>query len=345
LKPTIAIIIPCRNEEGYIYNCINSILNSNYPKDKYDIYVCDGLSEDSTRNIIDELSLNNNNVHLIDNIKRTTPYALNLGIRSSKADIKIILGAHAEIAHDFLDNNIISLDEHLDAQCVGGIIENVYEDKRSKIIGQAMSSTFGVGNAHFRTGNKDGYVDTVAFGAYRSEVFDKVGYFDEDLTRNQDDEFNYRLLKNGMKIYLSSKIISKYFVRGTFTKLIKQYYQYGYWKVYVNKKHSAITTIRQLIPFLFLSFVFLLVLQLIDFFFIGLIAPSINIFSVMILALYFILGFYFAFKKTGINKDVFLVLYTFLLLHFSYGYGYLSGLIDFVIFNKKPKLTSARLTR
>jgi len=338
LKPTIAIIIPCRNEEGYIYNCINSILNSNYPKDKYDIYVCDGLSDDRTRTIIDELSLNHKNVHLIDNIKRTTPYALNL-------DIKIILGAHAEIAHDFLENNTLLLNEHLDAQCVGGIIDNVYEDRNSMIIGMAMSSSFGVGNAHFRTGNKEGYVDTVAFGAYRSGVFDKVGYFDEDLTRNQDDEFNYRLIKNGMKIYLSSKIKSKYFVRGTFTKLIKQYYQYGYWKVYVNKKHSTITTIRQLIPFLFLSFVFLLAFQLIDCFFMGLISPFINTISVIILALYFILGFYFAFKKTGINKDVFLVFYTFLLLHLGYGYGYFSGLIDFIIFNKTPKSSSTLLTR
>ena len=254
MTQTIAIVIPCRNEEKHIYRCISSILKSDYPKEKCDIYVCDGLSDDNTRSIVEKIASEETNVHLLDNIKRTTPYALNIGLKASEADIKVILGAHSEVYPDFLKENINTLKENPNADCVGGIIENVYEDKRSEIIGKAMSSPFGVGNAHFRTGNMEGYVDTVAFGAYRSKVFDKIGYFDEDLTRNQDDEFNYRLIKNKGKIYLSSKIKTKYYVRGSFKKLIIQYKQYGYWKVYVNKKLKAITTIRQLIPLFFYGF-------------------------------------------------------------------------------------------
>jgi GT2 family glycosyltransferase len=117
-----------------------------------------------------------------------------------------------------------------------------------------MSSVFGVGNAHFRTGGKSGCVDTVAFGAYRREVFERVGFFDEELARNQDDEFNYRVVQGGFKIFLDPAIQSDYFVRGSISKLYKQYDQYGYWKVFVNKKHGAVTTLRQLAPPLWVLF-------------------------------------------------------------------------------------------
>ena len=340
MTPSIAIVIPCRNEEKYILRCVESLLNSEYPKNKFDIYICDGFSEDNTRKIVKELAINNSNIHLLDNPQRTTPYALNIGLKASSTEVKIILGAHAEVYSDFLKENINTLYANPDAHCVGGIIENIYEDKISKIIGMAMSSSFGVGNAHFRTGMKEGYVDTVAFGAYRSKVFDKVGYFDEDLTRNQDDEFNYRLIKNNLKIYLNNKIKSRYYVRGSFKKLVKQYKQYGYWKVYVNKKHKTVTTLRQTIPLLFFLFIcsFIPVIQLDN---IGIITKTYFI----IFLIYLVLGFLFSFKKAGLSKDILLVFYAFLLLHLSYGCGYFIGIIDFILLNKRPSISSEKLTR
>ncbi len=257
MLPSISITIPARNEEKYIEKCILSILSADYPQEKIKIFVCDGLSTDNTREIVSSLSNKHKNIQLIDNEKQTTPFALNLGLKASNCAIKIILGAHAEIDKDFIKNNVSVLNDYPEVGCAGGIIENVYENESAETIGLAMSSAFGVGNAHFRTGSKNGFVDTVAFGAYRKEVFEKIGYFDEDLIRNQDDEFNFRLLQNGFKIYLNSNIKSKYYVRASFSKLYKQYYQYGYWKVYVNKKHKAVTSIRQLVPLFFILFLFL----------------------------------------------------------------------------------------
>jgi glycosyltransferase involved in cell wall biosynthesis len=257
VNKTVSIIIPCKNEELYIERCINSILDNSYPKDLVTIYVCDGRSSDTTANIVRKISEVDKRVNLLVNEQETTPFALNLGLKTSSADIKIILGAHSEVDENFISENVNAFEVDKNIGCTGGVLENIYETKTAKTIGLAMSSSFGVGNARFRTGAEDGFVDTVAFGAYRKEVFDKIGYFDESLTRNQDDEFNYRLIKNGFKIYLSNKIKCKYYVRGSYEKLFKQYYQYGYWKVFVGKKHNAVTSVRQLVPFLFVVFLIL----------------------------------------------------------------------------------------
>jgi len=338
MLPSISITIPARNEEKYIEKCILSILSADYPQEKIKVFVCDGLSTDNTREIVSSLSNKHKNIQLIDNEKQTTPFALNLGLKASNCAIKIILGAHAEIDEDFLKNNVSVLNNYPEVGCAGGIIENVYENESAETIGLAMSSVFGVGNAHFRTGSKNGFVDTVAFGAYRNEVFEKIGYFDEDLIRNQDDEFNFRLLQNGFKIYLNSNIKSKYYVRASFSKLYKQYYQYGYWKVYVNKKHKAVTSIRQLVPLFFVLFLFL-----------GLTLSFLHwvlgtLFSLGVLA-YIGLAIVFASQKSTSFEKITGIAYTFFLLHFSYGLGYLVGIFDFIALNKGPRISSQKLTR
>jgi glycosyltransferase involved in cell wall biosynthesis len=338
LNYSVSIVIPSRNEEKYIETCVNSLLSSNYPSHLISIYVCDGLSDDNTREIVEQISKHHKQVYLIDNEKQTTPFALNLGLKRSDADVKIILGAHSEVNPEFISENVKALSLDSEIGCSGGVLENVYEDSTSKIIGLAMSSPFGVGNAHFRTGVKAGYVDTVAFGAYKKEVFEQVGYFDESLARNQDDEFNYRLIKAGIKIYLSPKIKCKYFVRGTFKKLFKQYYQYGYWKVLVNKKHKSITTIRQLVPMLFVLFI--------------LFGGVLSIFSPWIftaflfgLIIYIFEAFWFAnkFKLSFLNKLK--VIYTFFILHSSYGIGYIKGIWIFLLLGKGPGQRDAELSR
>jgi glycosyltransferase involved in cell wall biosynthesis len=336
--PSVSIVIPCRNELKYIGKCLDSIVYCNYPKDKLSVYVCDGRSDDGTDLIIKEYAEKHPFIHYLENTRQTTQHALNLGIETSTADIRIILGAHAEIDPDYIKYSIEAFDVNPKIGCTGGIIENVIEDETTSVIARAMGNSFGVGNAHFRTGGKEGYVDTVAFGAYRKEVFEKAGLFDADLARNQDDEFNYRIQKHGFLIYLSKKIKSKYFVRSGFQKVYRQYYQYGYWKVFVNKKHKAITTVRQLIPFFFVSFLFFFPLL----FFISLyFVPA----YVAIVLLYAAMAIYFGIKETGRADTGLKVAYSFFLLHFSYGLGYLKGIIDFFIFNKKPGQKETRLSR
>ncbi len=327
---SVSIVIPCRNEEKYIGRCIDSILLQDYPLENISVFVCDGKSTDETIAIIKDYSAKHRNINLLINEKRTTPFALNLGIKASNSDIVIILGAHSELYPNYVSSCIEAFNFGDNIGCTGGIIENVYENETSEVIGKAMSSVFGVGNAHFRTGNKDGFVDTVAFGAYKREVFDKAGLFDEELIRNQDDEFNFRLLSKGYTIYLFRKIRSKYFVRASFEKLFKQYEQYGYWKVYVNKKHNTVTTVRQVIPLLFVLFLFFgFLLSFLHPFFILLYAFT--------MTMYLVMSSIFAVTMASELTHPIKIVYSFFVLHFSYGWGYLKGIIDFFILNKKIK--------
>jgi GT2 family glycosyltransferase len=210
--PSVAVVVPCRNEKAYIEACVMSVLEQEY-HGKLTVVVADGFSDDGTREILDKLSKTYPNVQMVDNEKRTTPYALNLGIQHAHAEVSIILGGHAKLLPGYILKCVQALQRDSSLGCVGGIIDSVHENDAARVISLAMSSSFGVGNAHFRTGNKSGYVDTVAFGAYRKSVFEKVGYFDADLTRNQDDEFNYRILKAGFKIWLDPEIRSLYYVQ------------------------------------------------------------------------------------------------------------------------------------
>jgi glycosyltransferase involved in cell wall biosynthesis len=326
---TVSITIPCLNEKDYISKCLNSIVNCTFTKNNLNVYVCDGMSTDGTREIIGQYCSQYSFIHLLNNTQKTTPFALNLGLKEGNAEIKIILGAHSEIYPDFITHCITAFEADSKIGCVGGIIENVFNDSKSESISLAMSSVFGVGTAHFRTGVKEGFVDTVAFGAYKSEVFDAVGFFDEELVRNQDDEFNYRLSKAGFKIYLSKNIRSKYYVRASFKKLFKQYYQYGYWKVFVNMKHKTITTGRQLVPAIFVLFIVSSIL----------ITPLFSEFLPFVLSIYFVyflLALMAAFRIVNKVKKAPQVVASFFILHISYGIGYLEGIVNFMLLKNKP---------
>lgn len=334
---SVGIVIPCLNEERSIRSCIESVFNSDYDGELH-LVVCDGMSTDATRNIVSELASTYPTLKLLDNPQKHTPVGLNLGLKYLNTDIKIILGAHATVDPNFIKNNIQTLNLQPAAGCTGGVINNIYENDTARIIGLAMSSPFGVGNARFRTGGENGWVDTVAFGAYRKEVFDQIGYFDESLVRNQDDEFNYRLTSNGFKIYFSNSIKSNYHVRASYRKLYRQYHQYGYWKVYVNKKVKAITSARQLFPAVFVGSVIAgaLLSFLHTYLFFAWIAG---------ISLYLVAALFFASTKTKSPKEILQVLFSFIILHWSYGSGYLKGILTFLILGKDPSKTSKSITR
>jgi len=296
----------------------------NYPHQLLEVFVCDGMSTDGTQQIVNEFARKYLWINLLVNNAQTTPHALNLGIKEATGDLIVILGAHSEVLPDYLNHCLESLAEHPEAGGVGGILENQFVNPISKLIGLAMSSSFGVGDAHFRTGTKEGYVDTVVFGAYRKEVFVKTGLFDEELVRNQDDEFNFRVLQHGFKLWLNKSVVSKYHVRSSIGRLFKQYFQYGLWKVYVNKKHRTITTSRQLVPFLFVLFLV-----------VGAIASCFNSWILVgylsVIGLYLILAASVSFRLANTIRKVPGLILIFLVLHLSYGLGYLTGVLKFLI--------------
>lgn len=321
----LSIVCPIYNEEKYIVQCIDSLLQQDYPKDDLEILLVDGMSTDNTRNIVKGYSDKYPFIHLLDNPKKIVPCAMNIGVKVAKGDIIIRLDAHANYEKDYfsvLSRRLIELG----ADNVGVVCKTDVLNKTPKTLAicEVLGNKFGVGNSTFRTGiEKVQEVDTVPFGCWRREVFEKYGMYDEHLIRNQDIELNKRIKRGGGKIFIVPDTYCTYLARETFSKLAKNNYGNGKWNiltVFYTKQMSALS-IRHFIPLLF---VLSLLLPLIG----GLIWWSIALVGGLSLLAYFlVLGSVSA--KLMIEKHLSwrYLLMSFLVLHLSYGWGSFVALV------------------
>jgi glycosyltransferase involved in cell wall biosynthesis len=246
----LSVILPCRNEARYIGACLDSILASEFPRAELEVLVVDGGSDDGTRDIVAGYSARHPSIRLLENPKGIVPTALNLGIRAAAGEVIMRMDAHVVYPPDYIPRLLRALDVS-GADNVGGCIATVPAGTGpvARAIAIALSHRFGVGNSWFRVGTSSPrLVDTVPFGCYRREVFDRIGMFDEELVRNQDDEFNHRLIRHGGRVLLVPGVVARYYPRGSFAQLARMYYQYGYFKPLVAKKLGRVMTVRQLIP-------------------------------------------------------------------------------------------------
>ena len=249
--PFVSLLMPIRNEAAFIERSLGAVLEQDYPAACLEILVADGMSTDGTRDLVNALAARHPHVRLIDNPGGIVSTGLNAATRAARGDVIIWIGGHTEIAPDFVRRAVDRL-QSTDFDCVGGPIETVADTPWGAAIAVAMSSPFGVGGVAFRTQvNKVLEVDTVAFGAYRRAAMTRCGPLDEELVRNQDDEYNYRLRERGGKILLAPDIRSRYYSRSSLQSLWRQYFQYGFWKVRVLQKHPAQMQPRQFAPPLF----------------------------------------------------------------------------------------------
>lgn len=336
----VSVILPCRNEARIIATCLESVIENEYPKEHLELLVVDGLSDDETREIVTEFCERFPWIRLLDNNRRITPTALNIGIRSARGQIVIRMDAHTIYPPDYI-SKLVDWTERSKADNVGGICitRPATQTPKAQAIAIGLSHPWGVGNSHFRIGvSAPKWVDTVPFGCYRREVFDKIGLFDERLIRNQDDELNHRLIKSGGRILLVPEIVSYYTARESLGKLWIMYYQYGYFKPLAARTIGTVMTIRQLVP---AAFVMSLVLT-------AALAPWSNLMAVFfgsITVSYGVLdlciGLSVAFKR-GLRCG-FWSMVVFPTLHISYGLGYLKGVLDFFILRKEEGTDSFAL--
>lgn len=257
----VTVIMPIRNEANFIGKSLEAVIGQDYPPSLLEILVADGMSNDATRQIIARLAAAHPDVSIsiLDNPRRIVPTGFNLALRRARGEVIVRVDGHTIVAHDYVRQCVAAL-QRSGADNVGGRMEAVGENAFATAVSLATSSPFGVGGARFHYSDREEWVDTVYMGAWPRSVFERYGLFDEEQVRNQDDEFNYRLLERGGRILLSPRIRSQYFTRSSPRLLWRQYYQYGYWKVRVMQKHPGQMRPHQFVPAIFVAALSLCVL-------------------------------------------------------------------------------------
>ncbi len=250
----VSVIVPMRNEEHYISACLTSLLNQTYPPAAYEIIVVDGRSSDRSREIVEGHLREHSNLSCIDNPAAIAPCAMNIGIRVAQGEIIIRADGHNFYPPDYIANCVKYL-EQTGADNVGGpwLTVPANESFGARLVAAVLTSPFGVGDSKFRTGSAEGYVDTVPFGAFRRELFDRVGMYNEKLVRNQDNELNARILKSGGKIYQTPALRTEYRPVGGFWKLLNVTFKTSQWHLFTLSENCRAITVRHLAPGLFVS--------------------------------------------------------------------------------------------
>ena len=249
--PFVTVIMPIRNEERFIERSLGAVLAQDYFADRYEVLVVDGMSTDRTREVV-RAAAGDRNVTILDNPRKIAPAALNVGIGHAVGEIIVRVDGHTEIAPDYIRKSVDAL-ERTGAECVGGRMDPVGQTSFGRAVALATGNRFSLGGSRFHYATEEQETDSVYMGTYAKQVFSRVGLFDEELVRNQDDEFNYRLRSAGGRVMLVPGIRSTYYNRATPGGLWRQYFQYGLWKVRVIQKLPGQVRLRHLVPSGFVS--------------------------------------------------------------------------------------------
>jgi succinoglycan biosynthesis protein ExoA len=339
MNPTVSIIIPCRNEQGYIQVCLKSALDQDLPDAGFEILVADGMSTDGTREYLQQIAKEHPQIRVLDNPGRIVSTGLNAAIRAARGEIIIRMDAHTIYAPDYV-RQCLAVMKETGADNVGGPMQTVARTFMERAIRAVFHSALAVGGARSHQASYEGYVDTVIYGCWQKSVFDRIGYFDEELVRNQDDEFNLRLTRSGGKIFQSPRVRSWYHVRGSLTTLFRQYMQYGYWKTLVIRKHRLPASFRHLVPGAFVGgLCFLMALGLFW-------SPALWAAAGLTL-LYASAALMVSLITAARSQWVLLPVLPIIVgcYHFGYGYGFIRGLLDLVLLQNAPGTRFVQLTR
>lgn len=331
--PFISVILPVRNEEKYIEACVASIFAQDYPAEQMEVLFVDGRSEDSTVALLHEMQKAHPQIVVLDNPNRTVPYAMNIGIRESRGEVIVRLDAHAEYPADYVR---LSVETLLSRDCdnAGGVFETRGRGFMGEAIAEMLRTPLGVGNATYRLTTEDGYVDTVPFGCFRRALFERIGGFDERMTRNQDNELNFRIRKNGGKIYLNHNIRVLYYCRDTMRGIMKMGFMNGKWNVITMTLVPGSMGVRHFVPLAFVLSTILLVL-------LTLLTRSMLFGGLLALewGAYLLLNCFYAYtiarEKGWRFFPVEVILYP--AFHFAYGFGSLRGITALPAFLREDR--------
>jgi glycosyltransferase involved in cell wall biosynthesis len=338
----LTVIVPVRNEERRIGRCLESILQNDFDLSEMEILVVDGCSTDRSRDIALERAASCGNFKILQNPAKIVSAALNIGIRNARGEVIIIMGAHAEYSPNYISTCLHVLDV-TGADAVGGILETRPggQSTTAQAIAVMSQHRFGVGGSAFRTSHDSGYVDTVPYGAYRREIFEKLGLFNEQLVRNQDFEFNARVRKAGGKLFLSTNIRAAYYNVADLRSLSRQAFNNGRWLPAMWLSSPATMRLRHAVPAFFVGVLTLAIVF-------GILQRSFSFFGMLVFALYAIAAAITAASVACTRgRRLFIPLVSaFCVQHFAYGAGTLVGVVacmrPSVVLRIQPQSTSTQ---
>lgn len=324
--PSVSVIVPCRNEARFIARCLESIVANDYPKDRLEILVVDGMSDDGTWNIIDGFVRKHPEIRGLRNPRMITPVALNLGIAHAHGETIFRIDAHARVACDYLRLCVEGLHKH-EVDNIGGAMETLPADDGlvAKAIAASMSHLFGVGNSDFRVGTEQVVAtDTVFGGCYRRELFERIGLFNERLMRTQDMEFNQRLRKAGGRILLDPKIRCCYYASPDLKSFARHNFDDGLWAI-LPFAHSEVVPVRlrHLVPGAFTGAIILSLM-------LGMWIESVRFLLAAMMGIYvaasLVSSIYIGWRKRDFRYACLLPL-VFGIRHLAYGFGSLCAVV------------------
>lgn len=323
--PLVSVVMPVRNEGAFIDESLGAVVAQDWPPGRLEVLVVDGCSDDDTRERVARLAAQHPEVsiELVDNPRKIAATALNLGIAKARGEVVVRVDGHCVIAPDYVRRGVAVLETDPGVACVGGPLETVGQGPWAAAIAAAMSSRFGVGGSTFRVGSETACdVDTVAFPVFRRAALAAAGPFDEELVRNQDDEYSFRLRKLGWRVRLDPALRAVYYSRSRPSRLARQYLEYGFWKVRVLQKHPAQMSSRQLVPAVLVLAIAAACLM----------APW-SVAPLLGLVLLYGSACGLAALSAGARSGggtVLRLMGTFPILHLTYGVGFVAGLVRFV---------------
>lgn len=320
--PSVALIVPVRNESEHIDACLASLSAQTYPRDRLRVVVTDGDSTDDTVERIRRWAARDRRISLRRNANRVMTAGLNQGLDATDAEVVGVISGHSTVEPDYVERAIDAL-ERTGAWCVGGRVVREAATPVQRAIARATSSPVGVGDSRHNYATESGWAEAAFPGIWPRWVFDRIGKFDAEMPFNEDNELAYRILAAGGRIWFDAAIVVHYVPRGSLGSVFTQYRRYGRGKVSVFRKHRGAFRWRHAVPPAWVAWVPAVTVA-------GLVRPVAWLASLGSVGVYGALMVVAALRNRRPSDSVLLTAAAFAAIHAGYGIGVWQGVVDLI---------------